>query len=690
MGQTTINLTVTKSGYVRQSFPTTVYPTNSQTTYICYGGGTGETKRLYFGFSSFSSSLKNRRLYGVRFRVQAGYYKIRAWACNGDFNPSTLTYENAPQPISTTDAYSLVKPVNGTSPHTLSDQWFDPSTYASMASHAAQYFLKNNTFYLQGSFDSEMDSGVKTVLSGGGSPYIEVTYDDSINVASQIIKRTGPENGYVNPRNATSFTWAFERASTESYYCAGDFTQSSAALKWKASGSSSWNTVNASGSTQSLIVPANTFPTASTIEWYLTGTDTVGTTSETEHYSFSTAAGTASAVLISPVGSVEDGSKVIPITWSVTTTDGQTPAYFDLLWKLPTDTEWTYLKNHQVWTTEYNAAAGTFPAGEIQIAIRAYNVDNVAGPWYAPSGNYPKFICVAAPLIPAGLQATEVPRTTISWQASGQEAYEIEIDGVTVAKKYSTIEYSWHLDKPLEDGDHTIRVRIQGVYGLWSSWASVIISIINIPPNTITLAGRFAVDAELQVDISTQPENPYVHWYRDGIRIAETHGALDFTDRTVLGEHSWYAEMWFDTGYYSRSNTVTGMLKSCVTRIAAIDYGSPWFTLNLSENSDSTQNFNWSRMSSLRHVRGSVYPVLELGESEDLTGNYECAFKTVQEARQLESLKGKVVIIKSRGGEVLIGALTKLAKRMKDFYITYSFSVQQIQWEDMVLYDAHN
>ena len=51
---------------------------------------------------------------------------------------------------------------------------------------------------------------------------------------------------------------------------------------------------------------------------------------------------------------------------------------------------------------------------------------------------------------------------------------------------------------------------------------------------------------------------------------------------------------------------------------------------------------------------------------------------------------GRIVIVKSRGGEVLIGALTKLSKRLKDFYITYSFSVQQIQWEDMVKYDAND
>lgn len=682
MAQATVNLSLTKSGYTRSDYPTTVYPTNSSTVYACNRPGLSAVgKHLFLGFAALSASLKNRRIYKVQLRAQCDSITIHAYACKADFNPATLCWDNEPAPFYDSAAGWLA---SSYSPVGLADRWLSPNT--AYVSSASALFLKACACYLEGSTDNP----AKVVLENGSAPYLEVTYDDSINVKSKITPRSVPSSGYVNPRNATGFSWAFERDSTEEYYCAGDFTQSSAALKWKTSGSSSWNTVSASGSTQSLTVPANTFPTASTIEWYLTGTDTAGTTSETAHYSFSTAAGTASAVLISPVGSVEDGSKAIPITWTATTTDGQTPAYFDLYWKTNTASDWTILREHAAWVTSYNVAAGTFPAGSIMIAIRAYNVDDVAGPWFKPSDAFPKFVCVAAPPAPVGLQATEVPWSTISWQATGQEAYEIEIDGSTIAKSYSTTANRFHLVEPLEDGDHTIRVRVQGVYGLWSEWAAVTVSIINIPPSTLTLTGRFDVDAELQVDISTHPSNPYVQWYRDGVRIAQTHGPAQFTDRTVLGEHSWYAVMWYNSGYYSRSNTVTGTLKSCVTRIAAIDYGSPWVTLELSENSDSVQNFSWSKASSLRHVRGSAFPVVELGESEDLTGNYDCAFKTVQEARKLEALKGRVVIVKSRGGEVLIGALTKLAKRMKDFYITYSFSVQQIQWEDMVKYDAND
>lgn len=682
MANVTVNLSVTKSGYIKQANPTTVFPTNSGTVYLCNRSGPDNDGRvLIFGFQQLSSSLKNRRLYNVRFLIQHSGWWASAKPCTSDFNPSTLCWDNAPAYVSgygvslSDESYSSA----------ISDKWLAPMSISETSLLASQ-FLKYCTCYV----DSSPEANFKTVLSGGGAPYFEITYDSSVNVKSKITPRSGPTSGYSNPRNATTFSWEFERDSTETYYCAGDFTQSSASLKWKTSGASSWNTVNASGSTKSLTVAANTFPTASTIEWYLTGTDTAGTSSESAHYTFSTAAGTASAIPVSPINSVEDGSKKIILRWTLTSTDGQAPIYVDLQRKIPSASSWTSIWNKHDAVSSCTCSVGLFPAGENQWRVRAYNVDDVAGPWSSVNGNPPSFICVAAPNAPTGLQATAVPRTTINWQSTGQEACEIEIDGTSILKQYSPSANQYKLSKPLSDGDHVIRVRIQGVYGLWSDWTEITVSIVNDPPNVLTLSGRFDVDAELLVDISTHPDDPYVHWYRDGVRIAETHGPVSFTDRTALGEHSWFAEMWFSSGYYSRSNIITGTLKSCETRIADIAYGSSWLTLNLSENSNRTQNFSWSRASNLSHVRGSAFPVLEMGESEDLTGSYECAFKDVQTARKLEALKGKVVIVKSRGGQILIGALTKLTKRMKEFYITYSFSIQQIQWEDFVNYDQTN
>lgn len=681
MGQTTVNLSITKAGYVQEEAPTTVFPINGYTDYPIHT--LSPEQLMYFGFQSLDNSAKYRQLYSMRLRVQAKkkvYSNIDFVPIAADFTAGAITYENAPS--AAPDAIKNGAILTGDIGSSYSDIWAE---WAQTPSDSVKSNAVRNAILYGLRTDVVCDAYLKAVLSGNGDPYLEVTYDDSVNVSSQIKVRSGPMSGYLNPRNARTFTWSFNRSGT--YYCVGEFSQASAALKWKESGSSTWNTVSASGSTQSLTVAANTFPMASTIEWYLTGTDNVGTTSETEHYTFSTTAGDAAATPISPINSVEDGSQTIRIAWTLSSTDGQTPIYVDLQWKKPSDVSWTSLLNHAAAVSSYNAAAGTFTAGEIQWRVRAYNVDDTAGSWSTVSGNTPSFICVTAPDAPEGLQATEVPRTTISWQATGQEAFEIQIDGLSVVKEYSPSASSWQIVEPLEDGTHAIRVRIQGIYGLWSTWSSTTIEVLNVPATTATLSGIFDVDADLSLTITTEPNPLNVEWYRDGKRIGRTAGSKVFRDRRVLGQHNWYAEIWYSDGNYVRSNAVTGLLKSCETRIATIDYDSEWIALRLNDNSDSVQSFNWSHTFNLRHVRGAAYPVLEMGEYEDLSGSYDCAFKDEEKAKQLEAMKGKVVIIKSRGGNVLIGALTRLSKRMKNFYITYSFSVQQVHMEDFVSYE---
>ena len=66
------------------------------------------------------------------------------------------------------------------------------------------------------------------------------------------------------------------------------------------------------------------------------------------------------------------------------------------------------------------------------------------------------------------------------------------------------------------------------------------------------------------------------------------------------------------------------------------------------------------------------------------TATYDCAFKTAQDAAAFERLRGQIVILKSRGGEVVIGPLSAMSKSTGDFYLSYHFSVQQIHWEDMI------
>ena len=495
-------------------------------------------------------------------------------------------------------------------------------------------------------------------------------------LSTQITQQGGPTSGYCDPRNPITFSWY--------YPCAvGDYSQQSAVFHWKLSTDEEWTDITISGNTKSLTIPANTFPVASLIQWYIEGTDMGGTTSQTEEFEFSTTAETAYAYCIAPVGRVVDGTKEIIFEWVTTNADGSDPTRTIILWKYDTEgsSSWKTLLDTTDVITSYAVEAETFEAGTIEWKVSAYNRDSIQGP-----ENQASFVCLIAPDAPAGLSATPVPRTTVRWQGSGQEAYEVSIDGVIVKKEYGPGVYSYQQMEPLEDGIHTITVRVQGSYGLWSNPSTTTINVINDPDVEIALSGAFGLDGTLSWEYSEAVNNADIQIYRDGKRIADVGDAVTFIDRFVLGEHSYYVELWQEDGSYSRSNTVTGVMDTERSMISEVSVWE-WLSLRLTENSDSVQNFTWTRTSVFQHVLGSPFPVIELGISEDLIGTYDCAFRTVEEVRAFEALKGKTVILKSRGGNVVIGALVALNKQVKDFYTTFTFSLQQIHWEDFISYD---
>ena len=498
-------------------------------------------------------------------------------------------------------------------------------------------------------------------------------------VTTQITPQASPTSGYTDPRYAIVFQWYF--AST-----GGAVPQGSASFFWRETGASTWNEVPASGAQTKVTIPANTFPVATTIDWYISGTDIGGTSSTSEVYTISTTASTAYAYPQAPIGVTTDTSKPVTMRWILQNADGTSPKKVTLSWKRPTDISWTVIQQSATPFTEWTVAAGFFPVGEIEWKVVATNRDDIDGP-----AGTAAFISVRAPDAPVGLSAAAVPRTTISWQGADQEAYEILIDGETVRQAYGA-DTSWQPDFVLDDGTHVIAVRIQGPYGFWSDPAVTTVAIANAVPagwEDLALSGKFDVDAVLAMSGAESLTNPTVNWFRDGKRIAVTTGLRAYTDRFVLGEHSYFVEIWNSDGNYARSNTVRGSMVSCITRIALFS-GGDWIDLKYSDHSDKEQNFSYSRTAAARHVLGAAYPVLEMSGFEDVSGAYDCAFPDVGSAARFEALRGKLVILKSRGGNVLIGALTNLSKRYTDFYISYAFGITAIDWEDFRYVSAND
>lgn len=668
MAQATQNVSISKMAYIRQSAPDTHYTLNSSTWYFLgYDVGQNNQGDMLIGLASFPSSLKHNKLYAARI-----YLQLRS-TYNGfvflqknktDFDASAVTWETQPD----TEGGSLLQ-----SDHINSaGNYWCPTSFGSGTSYEKNAAAILQAPSLRIKTNQIGVSDMKTGLSGGGTPYAQISYDDSTLVDSQIQRVSGPNSGYSNPRNATVFSWDYVKSNSSLYCAVEEWDQASAIFYWKESSAGSYTAVSISGNVKSTTIAANTFPTASTIQWYVEGTDEDGTTTQTPVYSFSTAASTVSAIPVEPKNSVEDGSDVIRLSWNLVSADGQAPSRVVGEWKKSSDNSWTSLFDESSPITFYDVPANTFTAGSIDWRVEAYNIDGTVGTWESAS-----FVSVAAPLPVAGLAATAVPLTTVTWQTSEQQAYQVSVDGEVVKRAFGDNVYSWQADNPLEDGLHTISVIIQGQYGLWSQPSTVTINVQNTPDDTITLTGTFGIDAILRSDAD---ETMYV--YRDGVLIGKTNSD-SFIDRLAIGQHSYYVEEHLVDGNYNRSNTVSGEISVDYNMIGLL-YGDDWMSLKLSEKSAGEQTFSFSKQYSTMHVSGAVYPVLELGEYEDLVGGYDCAFNDLDQAKQFESFRGKPVILKSRGGNILFGAITQMQSHYGDFLTGYTFSIQRIEIEDFV------
>lgn len=426
-------------------------------------------------------------------------------------------------------------------------------------------------------------------------------------------------------------------------------------------------------------VPAETFPSTEWIYYQIRGTDASGAESVPEVWiRFSTKAGLINSYAIAPVNSVESANQPITFEWSFAGESAARPTRYELVWREYGAAEWNILRASTEVETSYTAPANTFPVGQIEWAVFAYNIDDVAGDYVGSS-----FIAYGAPE-PPQVSATAVPFSTISWQSEGQQAYEIDIDG-TVYGVYFGEEKTFSPPDRLEDGEHTIRVRIAGTYYLWSEWRSTTIQVKNETEYGIYLSGEESVDVMLNWEADADTGDFYV--YRDGVLVARTL-AYSFNDRFATGEHAYQVLNRLPDGNYCISQELNFRTVIDGTFISAAgDPAAEWLYLQYSTEQERVLQFAASSVSSFYHYAGDVYPRGFTSGYRDSQVTFSAAFRADQRAgiAQFEGLLGQAVIIKHYEDPVLIGVLVSWNKSVpRRLWVNYACGVQRIEWEDFV------
>ena len=520
-----------------------------------------------------------------------------------------------------------------------------------------------------------------TFLTGASYEYqIDVTDEDGTTsstsvytfatATTQVTPSNAPTSGYANPRNPISFGWTYQSAA------GGTVSPGATTLYWRVSGAETWTAVQAAAGANSLTIPANTFPAASTIQWYLSGTDATGYASQTSVYSFSTAAGAVTATAVSPSNIVQSNNQAITFNWNFSSSDGFAPSRYKFLWKLATDTEYTTLLDETTIVTEHTFPAYTFPAGEIQWMIIPYNIDGVEG-----TGQATTFICYGAPEAPV-VYVENTPFTTVRWQANDQQAYQIRVDD-TVYGPYFGTEKTFELPDKLEDGEHSISVSIVGTYGLWSDWGTSVINVQNAPGEEIVLTGVSGIDNMLSWETEEATADFLI--FRDGVQIGHT-ARTTFEDRYASGEHSYQVLNRLTDGNYSESNTVTLETTAAGTYITE-RVGGEWLEIKYSKMDMRDPDYEETADGTFYHLAGNTYPSGSLSGFRESKVNFSALFLAEQETdrKRFESLLGKEVILKFRDGTVFTTVLNNWKKELKKLsWTAYSFTLQRIETEDYV------
>lgn len=617
---------------------------------------------MLIGFSNTADSIKFKEiescelyLHGIGL-VSTWPYGLTFWAYSlaEPFDETTVTYNTAP---GTTNPYWR--------------PFAKASTEKSWSSGNAMYSSAMWLWYKNGISVDEINT-LDTAMSNY-RPYMLVTYRD--NDVTATLSGMSPASGYVPKGSANVFSWALTRSGA----CLEEVKATSTIFRWRAGRSGTINTI-ACGTAQKVTVPAGTF-TTNDIQWSVSVTLNTGETVTSDWIDLSTAEAAPSAKPTSPVGVVIDATIANRFSWQHIISTGTPQSKADLQWSAD-GTTWNTLATVTGENQYYDVPANTFTSGTKYWRVRTYNTDGTASAW----SDKAEFIAINAPSAPSIVIQSTGPRPRITWQTSEQEAYQLTLSsGYASGTVYGT-EKAWRSPVYLADGSYTVRVRVQNKYGMWSEWSAAAMPISHTEGEAITMT----VTAGHEAALNWQTAGSYDFYLveRGGVAIARTV-QKQYIDHTSIGSVTYRVRGCYDeSDNYGVSNSDTVEILPETNMICDLETGV-WLEMRLSETQLRTNRTSFSAGVSTVHLAGLAYPVEERSEQRDRALSVACAWPHAQRAAAiaLEALVGRLVCLKDRYGNMVIGSLPSLESNCDEFMRRYSFTISHTNREEAITLD---
>ena len=656
----------TRNGIVRKTNPDGIENDFTIASLFQASGNFGGDEALFVSYDDFNS-LKHKQITGIKLwfyskiSYSSGNFGRSEYWLNTSLTPidySTLTYNTMP------NLPEAVMTLNTSGEDDGQYIWisFETSTLSRIDN-----IVKNGIVLGPIGQEYSRRAEVYGVRGGTYAPYLEVTYQDPTPLLADIT----PQNGYALKNAPTTFSWSIYGDG----YVVDGVAQDSGTLQWRAGTSGTINSISV-GTAQQYTVPGGTF-TTDEIQWRISVV-AAGTTLISDWYTLSTVEPLPSAKPVSPVSGFVDSTKPITFSWDHVIETGTTQTGFEL--QAGTDGSAFATVAAETTANEFvTIPAGTFTPGPLYWRVRTYNTDGNPGEWSAVA----QVTAIGAPNAPVVTLDDTSPRPSVRWQVSGQQAYEVTVDGVSVARAFGTAK-TYRSETYLTDGQHTISVRVQNQYGLWSERGTVSVQIANTAGSAITLTAAGGDSASLTWSTDGIYDKYYV--YRDGELLAKTT-ATSYDDALTNGAHIYQVRGAYDTsGDYGLSNAVNVVIQLESTNIAAVD-GTVSIDLPYSETDKRQTTTSVQRQMSTLYFAGSPLPSMEVSEWTDRKMAISAALKAGESLTQIMALVGKLVCARDQYGNCVIGPLPGWTVRSYEMYTTLQATIQDVNWREAIKHD---
>lgn len=584
---------------------------------------------------------------------------INVYSLADGFDETTISYNNSPQ---TYESVSL--PL---SPSAAINEYLDigaigsdPISKALIISNGIRFSVTTYVYYYSS--------------HSLNKPYIVVTTSDSL--ATGTLKGFAPASGYIDLSKDNIFTFTFEQNASEPSI--SPLKVVSFTLQLREHGHTEVTSINVrtwSGDTPNVNVPAGTI-SGESIDWRVIAKTNANQTLTSDWMTLSVEDVPPTAWPINPENVVVDGSKDQVFVWGHASSTGTAQSKTELQ-KSADGLTWSALATVTGAARQWTCPAGTLTSSIKYWRVRTYNADGVAGEW----SDAAQIVVIAAPSAPAIQIKSTGPRPSISWQTSEQEAYQVELDGTLSGGTHYGTEKSWTSPAYLADGSHTVRVRVQNQYGMWSDWGAAALPVTNTPGAAIALN----VEASSVAELSWQTTGNYDSYlvYRDGKPIAKL-AQTQYTDELSSGSVSYQVRGCYDdSGNYGISKAVSVQVLADVHMVSELDTGET-LRLPYSDSQHRQTTRTLSRQVELLQLSGAYYPVAVEVDSGTDALSITAALTDDEQVRKLMGLVGKLVCAKTPQGDMVIGYITSLPKQHDGFLNVFSFTVEQIDYDDEV------